>query len=171
MKMIGLMMIFAGCASCGCLLVTQYKKRLAEIFALIDAFEQIKGDIDYRLTPLPEACIHVSKGCKADIGHLFQNFGEMLENKTSMDIESSWQQVLRREKYRYHLTKSDYDILETFGEMRSYNDKLMQKKELEWLIDKLRSVSEELQKEEEKTQKLYTGIGILGGACICILLI
>ena len=170
MKTVGLLMIFMGCAGAGYILDMKYRMRLKELAALIYSFEQLKGDIDYRLTPLPEACIHVAGSSRVGVGHIFRNFGMALESRRGVDTSLMWQEAVDKEKHRYHLNKEDYEILYEFGHLSGYLDKEMQKNQIELVLRKLKDlvVKEELNKE--KTSKLYTGMGLLIGACICILL-
>lgn len=171
MKMIGLLLIFVGCTAVGYLLDYKYRIRLKELSAIIDTFEQLKGDIDYRLTPLPEACMHVAGSSKYGVGHIFRNFGIALENRMGTNTEEMWQEAVEKEKYRFNLTAEDYEVLYEFGHMSGYLDKEMQKNQVEMVLRKLKALQTKGETNKEKTSKLYTGMGILVGACLCILLI
>lgn len=164
-------MVFLGCAMIGFIMDLKNKKRLKELDAIIQSFEQLKGDIDYRLTPLPEACIHVAGGSQQGVGHIFRNFGMGLEQRRSTDTGMLWREAIEKERHRYSLQQDDYDILYDFGQLSGCLDKEMQKKQIELLLMKLREVVTYQQANKEKTSKLYTGMGILIGACLCILLI
>lgn len=171
MKLLGLVMIFIGCSGAGYILDMKYRMRLKELAALIDTFEQLKGDIDYRLTPLPEACIHVAGSSRYGIGHMFRNFGIALEYRIGTDTEKIWKEAVVKEKHRYHFKEEDYEILYEFGQLSGYLDKEMQKNQIERVLQKLRNVAAKGEMNKEKSSKLYTGMGILIGACLCILLI
>ncbi|MGL4799638.1 MAG: hypothetical protein ACRCWY_09640 [Cellulosilyticaceae bacterium] len=171
MKLLGLLMVLIGCSSAGYLLDLKYRLRLKELTAFIHSFEQLKGDIDYRLTPLPEACIHVASNSKHGTGHVFRHFGMALEERTGVHTEHIWRQVIKKEKHRYHLKEEDYDVLYEFGHLSGFLDKEMQKNQIELVLRDLKRLVTKGEEEKEKTTKLYTGMGILIGACLCILLI
>lgn len=171
MKLLGLMMIFVGCAFVGFLMDAKNKKRLKELEALVQSFEQLKGDIDYRLTPLPEACIHIAGSSGQGVGHIFRNFGMSLDERKCTDTGGLWREAIEKEKHRYSLQQEDYEVLYGFGRQSGYMDKEMQKKQIEFVLIRLRELVAYAQANKEKSSKLYTGMGILIGACLCILLI
>lgn len=171
MKIIGLILIFIGCTGVGYILDMKHRMRLKEIAALIYSFEQLKGEIDYRLTPLPEACMHVARTSRLGVGHIFENFGKALEARSNVDTCKMWEEAIDKEKHRYHLMKEDYDILYEFGQLSGYLDKAMQKSQIEFVLIKLKDLAIKGELNKEKTSKLYTGMGLLIGACLCILLI
>ncbi len=164
-------MIFLGCSAVGYVLDAQYRLRLKELNAWIDSFEQLKGDIDYRLTPLPEACLHVAKHSQCGVGAVFECFGRALAERKVADTEVMWRDAIDKHKHLYHFDKGDYEMLYTFGYLPSYMDKTMQNNQIEGMLKKLRYLETKARTEQEKTSKLYTGMGVLIGACLSILLI
>lgn len=171
MKWIGLVMIFSGCTLFGMMMDMKYKMRIKELWAFIHAFERLKGEINYRLTPLAEGCLSVSNHANQGIGHVFRNFGIDLENRVSMDTQQLWREAIAKESHRYHLKEEDYEMLYEFGQNIGYLDKTMQETHLDLLLGKLRGSVQKAEGEQEKSSKLSTGLSMLLGACICILLI
>ena len=171
MKLLGLMLIFVGCTGAGYILDMKNKLRLKELAALINTLEQLKGDIDYRLTPLPESCLHLALTSRYVIGRIFYNFGTALEARRDIDTDKMWQEAVNQEKYRYHLFKEDYEIIYEFGHLSGFSDKEMQTNQIEWVLCKLKAITQKGEENKEKISKFYTGMGFLIGACICILLI
>lgn len=171
LKLMGVLMVFAGCSLTGIVLDFKYRKRIKELENFIYAFEYLKGEIDYRLTPLEEACYLVGGETKHDIGKVFITFSKLLGERTANTGSSLWKEALEREKYKYDLTAEDYSILEEFGRGIGQMDKKMQQANINLIQGKLKMTLDLALKEHEKTGKLRTGMGILVGACISILII
>lgn len=171
LKMMGILMIFTGCSLTGICIDLKYRKRIKELEYLIYAFEYLKGEINYRLTPLNEACFRVGKDCRHEIGQIFITFSKLLAAKSAEDGSALWQQALQKEKNRYHLNDEDYALIGEFGRGLGHMDKKMQQGNIEMMQEKLKMTLNLAQKEQEKSGKLRTGMGILVGACISILII
>ncbi|MDF2596836.1 MAG: hypothetical protein K0R69_3177 [Clostridia bacterium] len=170
MKALGIVMVFVSCSMCGFIIDWNENKRIKELEKFIYAFELLKAEIDYRLTPLQEACLYVASLSKAGIRSVFEKFVEALESKVCIDLNEMWQSALESNKLHFHLKQQDYDLLLTFSNACGYLDKNMQKKNIDMLIQKLQ---EELLLSKSKYQrntKLNKYLGILIGACISIFL-
>ncbi|MEG0578366.1 MAG: stage III sporulation protein AB [Niameybacter sp.] len=171
LKVIGMMMVFAGCSWSGIYLDLKYRKRIKELENLIYAFEYLKGEINYRLTPLHEACLRVGIDSRHEIGQLFICFAKLLRGKHSVDGNVLWQEAIKKERYRYHLNNEDYQLLSEFGRGLGHMDKEMQQGNIDLMQNKLKLTLDLALKEQERSSKLRTGMGILVGACLCILII
>lgn len=171
LKFIGILMVFTGCSLTGILMDLNYRKRMKELENFIYAFEYLKGEIDYRLTPLQEACERVGIETGHEIGKVFITFSRRLGERTALTGSTLWKEALESEKYRYHLLEEDYSILEEFGRGIGQMDKKMQQATINLIQDKLKMALDLALKEHERTGKLKTGMGILVGACISILII
>ena len=101
LKLMGVVMVFAGCSLTGIFLDFKYRKRIKELENFIYAFEYLKGEIDYRLTPLQEACLRVGVETKHEIGKVFVTFSKLLGERTASTGSDLWKEALEREKYRY----------------------------------------------------------------------
>ncbi|WP_082238836.1 stage III sporulation protein AB [Niameybacter massiliensis] len=171
LKIMGILMIFTGCSLTGICIDMRYRKRIKELEYLIYAFEYLKGEINYRLTPLHEACFRVGKDCRHEIGQIFITFSTLLQARNAEDGGALWRQALENEKHRYHLNDEDYELIYEFGRGLGHVDKQMQQGNIEMMQEKLKMTLNMAQKEQEKSGKLRTGMGILIGACISILII
>ncbi len=171
MKLIGIMMVFLGCTLVGVMLDNGSKLRIKELRAFIRGFESIKGEIEYHLTPLSEACLHISESMGEGINEVFHSFGKALEQRRSLDTEQLWQDALKEYETSYHLKKEDYELLEPFGRRIGELDKVMQQKDITYIIERLTSKVVQLEAHAEKTSKMTIQLSMLLGACLSLLLI
>lgn len=171
MKMMGLVMIFIGCVAIGYVMDYRYKLRIKQLLALIDAFDYVKSEIDYHLTPLAEVCYKVADKSKYRVGDIFYVFAEQLERRERTNLKEMWEEALESEKSRYVLLDEDYQVIATFGEMTIHLDKNTQVNHIKQMLGKLEEKTKKLEEEKENKSKLHTGMGILVGLCLCLLLI
>lgn len=171
MKWIGLIAIFIGCSLVGYLMDYLYRKRIKELQALSEAFAYLKSEVDYFLTPLGEACYKTSQQAKENVGVLFEAFGKSLDEKQETNLKTMWEAILQKHKKDYALQKEDYEVLEHFGALVVAYDKQTQVYRILQLINQLEKRYEQLEKEQANKSKLYTGMGMLVGACLCLIII
>ena len=146
-------------------------RRIKELEKFIYAFEILKAEIDYRLTPLEEAARYAGKMTIEGIRKVFEGFAKSLGAKTTANLEMMWEEALKENKRYFHFTQKDYELIYEFSYACGYLDKNMQKKNIDMLIKKLQEEVAFSKKKYEKTTKLNKYLGVLIGACISIFLI
>lgn len=171
MKILGITIILLACTAMGFYIDSWQKERVRQLEELIYAFEILKGEIDYRLTPMIEACDAVSQMTSRSIGGLFDSFKQCLKDRRADNIRQMWEQSIEENKASLHLIEEDYVVLGEFGNIVGHLDKEMQKRNIELLLTKLVRVKDEAKEKYDRTSKMYKGLGILVGACISIVLI
>ncbi|MDF2613638.1 MAG: hypothetical protein K0S71_1424 [Clostridia bacterium] len=171
MKLLGIIVAFISCSMCGFIIDWNESKRIKELEKFIYAFEILKAEIDYRLTPLHEAAIYASKVTIEGVKRVFEAFASELENKTTTDLNKMWEISLNTNKGYFHLNKEDYTLLYEFSNTCGYLDKNMQKKNIDMLVRKLQEELTQSKHKHQKNAKLTKYLGVLVGACISIFLI
>ena len=164
-------LIFVVCSLIGIWVDEDQRKRIKELERFEYLFGLLKGEIDYQLTPLKEACFQVSERESQELGGIFAHFAKQLEAKESADLNMMWKQSLEAYKGKLYLKTSDYEILETFSQACGYLDKNMQKRNLDYVIEKIEHERKLSQEKYERCSKLNKSLGIILGAVIVILLI
>lgn len=171
MRGIVLGIIFLLCSLAGVWIDEDQRKRIKELESFVYLFELLKGEIDYQLTPLKEACMQISQRDHQGIGKIFMQFAKRLETKESADLNDMWKQSLEDYRGKLYLKETDYEILESFSQACGYLDKNMQKRNLDYVIEKLDHERKVSQEKYERCSKLNKSLGVLIGAAIVIFLI
>ncbi len=172
MKLLAIACVFCGCILGGFWLDGDQKKRINELEKFAFIFELLKAEIDYRLTPLREACRIVGKrGNHEYIEKVMLYFSEKLEAKESVQIEEMWQEALASQKNNLHLNREDYKKLDSFGSACGYLDKNMEKRNIEMVLACLNKQTSEAKEKYERTSKLNRSLGVLVGLGISIFLL
>lgn len=170
MKTVGLGMVFIICSLFGLWVDLDERKRIKELETLIYLFERLKGEIDYQLTPLREACIQITKSKGEGVHLIFLSFAEELQSEQG-NLQIMWQKALDKNKPYLHLNKEDYEIISTFGSNSVYLDKNMEKRNLEMVIERLEECYKEAKAKYKKCSKLNRSLGVLIGGALVIFLI
>lgn len=171
MKVIGLILIFSCCTLMGVWLDEDQRRRLKELEKFIYLFELLKGEIDYQLTPLQQACEHICQYETGKVRQVFLSFSQQLAAKKSVAVEKMWQEALVSQENQLHLKDEDYRLLREFGNCCGYLDKAMQTRNLEMVLEKLRHQQGLLEKKYEKSVRLNRSLGMLVGGALVIFLI
>ena len=171
LKILGVLMVLTGCSLGGILIDLHYRKRVKELEEFIYALECLKGEISYKLSPLQEASALIGQQMKHGIGEIFTTFSEYLNEKCVDDVYTLWQKALASSAGQLHFNEDDYTKLTEFGRGLGYLDKQMQQVNIDLYLSKFKNILDKALSEQEKSSKLRTGMGILIGACISILII
>ncbi len=171
MNLLGVCLIFAACTLAGFAYDSYEAKRVLQLEQLLMGFEVIKGEIDYQLTPLAEALEVASDMTEHGVEELFITFSRKLAACRETDAKKMWLDSIDETKEGLSLKEEDYKVLSSFGNATGYLDKEFQKKNIEWMLERLSQKKALAQSEHEKKSKLYKGLGILVGLSLGIVLI
>ena len=86
-KLLGTAMIVLGSGSAGFGFARAVRAQLRQLNALLAALEAMKGEIEYRLTPLPELFAALGEGTEPVTAAFFRGCAAMMEadNESSME--------------------------------------------------------------------------------------
>lgn len=172
MKLLAIGLVLIGCILGGIWLDEDQKKRIEELGKFIYLFELLKAEIDYRLTPLKEACLIVGKRTNnKSIDAVMISFAKSLEDKESVRVEEMWKNAINAQKQAFHLQAEDYKLLYSFGGACGYLDKNMEKRNIEMVLEQLRQSTKEAKEKYQKTSKLNRSLGVLVGLGLSIFLL
>ena len=172
MKLFAIALVFIGCIVGGFWLDEDQKKRIQELEKFMYLFELLKAEIDYRLTPLKEACLIVGKRTNnKGIEAVMLNFSQSLEARESVHLEEMWVNAINTRKKAFHLQTEDYALLYSFGGACGYLDKNMEKRNIEMVLEALKAQTHAVKEKYERTSKLNKSLGLLIGLGISIFLL
>jgi len=171
MKILGIVIVFISCSLCGFIIDFNEGKRIKELEKFIYAFEILKAEIDYRLTPLQEAAMYAGRLTIEGVKKVFETFASAIGHKNTTDLNEMWQGSLKSNKHYFHLREQDYELLYEFSNACGYLDKNMQKQNIDMLIRKLQAELTQSKEKYQKNTKLNKYLGVLIGASIGIFLI
>lgn len=168
MKGLGAILILAGCGSFALSVAVSYRRELRRLGILRQALRQMRWELEYRLTPLPELCRNGGRDCSGVIRTFFWNLARELDAHSEPEVGGC---VYRAMESSRGLSPGIRRILRQMGRSLGRYD-------LSGQIQGLRGVEEacalEIQRlEAERTDRLrtYETLSLCAGAALVIVLI
>ena len=87
LKLMGAILILAGCGGYGIMMAMNHRKEVAALHQLAKVMEEMICELEYRLTPLPELCRKVAAQRTGFTGQLFANLAKELDAQVSPDVQ------------------------------------------------------------------------------------
>ena len=167
-KIIGAVMIIAGCGALGILIAAGKIREENYLRNLISIFDYMISDLRYRLTPLPELCRYASREKKCGASAFFQNLADELESQIAPDVSCCVSASISKTP---RIPSSAEKILYSMGTTLGRFDLDGQIEALQ--ASKLECLRILSQLENNKAERLrnYQTLGLCTGAALAILFI
>ena len=94
-KMIGALLIMAGCGGIGFALCLNHKRQEEALTQLIHSLQWIQCELNYRMTPLPDLCRGASCVAKGIVGQFYKILALELEQQMTPDVLTCMQAAIR----------------------------------------------------------------------------
>ena len=166
-KLLGAILIVAGCGGVGLYLAATYKKEEKSLQQLIRAFSIMENELEYRLTQLPDLCRLAAEACGGCVGVFLKELQIELEGQISANAETSVLSVLNR---KMDMSRKTKELLLCWAHSLGKYDVQGQIKG----ITQTRSLVEEelqiLKSDKEVKLRNYRTFGFCAGAALAVLL-
>ena len=168
LKVIGAVMILAGCGGFGFHIVLSHRQQIVELKQLLAALDYISCELNYHLTPLPELCRRVAARCNGTIQRAFDLLGKEMDNQISPNVEKCMKSVLRGIEYAPFATKQCLQIL---GHSLGYFELNGQLKGIESVRAECQQQLQQLSQNDKLRMRSCQTLALCAGAAIVILFI
>ena len=149
----------------------RYGRRVRELEQLRGLLGMLASEIDYGLTPLPEAFGRVGRlGEGGAVRRLFERTALAVTEDSPESFREAWQRVRGEEATALALTKPDDEILEELGWALGSSDREDQLRHLQLATERLGMALSEAQRVAVKNVPLSRSLGLLGGILVALLL-
>lgn len=145
--------------------------RIEDLRSMKKALTMLKSEILYAISPLPDALRNISIRVDRPAKDILLECSEELRKKKGQNANTIWSRAIENHKSQTYFEKPDLEAFFAFGQTLGYLDKQMQIQNIEITLEYLSHEIEVLREKQEKNQKLYQSLGILGGLLIAIVLI
>lgn len=163
----GFILVVSGASAAG-IFMSHSVQRKAEICTeLISALEFMRGEIEFRLTPLGEICNHLGLVCKKPLGQVFSFVADAL--KSAPGRPSGVQ--MRRALQRQPLPEEAKVVLTELFDSCGKQDVLSQLRAIDLAERRMQLTLDVLQKEKNERCRTYRMIGICAGLAVAVILI
>jgi len=157
--------------SIGQLKAKTYDNRVYHLQELITTLKILESEMKYRLDPLPDLFLRVSKikaGMSAD---LLKTAGLLLKNQSTQDLPDCWKEAVEMSYLESALNKEDKRIITDLGIELGKTDMESQSGMFQRTFSMLEAQTAEAIEEKKTKGKMYKSLGSAIGVLIVILLI
>lgn len=171
LKLFGAILVLVGSSGYGIRLYLDLRDAISHLRHfkwLLDAFS---SEIGYRRLSLPECCKAVCGGCEEPFKTILQETSHSYETDGRCEFAVCFRQKAENGLEKCSLSSEEKDLIKgTFEEMAIYDLEM----QLSLLESKKRQLDKYLKKREteiEEKKKVYTGLGVMVGLLLILILI
>lgn len=148
-----------------------YKRRTDDLRTLKKALILLRGEINYSLSPMPEALEDISTRFDHEIADFFKSIAEELNLNLGKTLTEVWKKNAEEILKRTYLSQLDIKNIMMFSENIGYLDKEMQNNNINLLLEQIDEEIKLSMENDTKYNRLYRSLGVLGGILVIVLLI
>ena len=167
-KWIGAVLIVAGCGGFGLSLRVEHTRQEKSLRKLIGLLDYMACELQYRMTPLPELCIQVSREADGPLRQIFEKLSELLYSSTTPDVSEA---MMRSLSAYSPLPDRTRDNLLLLGRSMGRFDLTGQLESLESVRTSCRRDLDGFTANRQVRLRNYQTLGLCAGAALAIILI
>lgn len=165
-----ILIILAGVAI-GQLKAKTYDNRVYHLQELITTLKVLESEMKYRMDPLPDLLIRVSKIKEGMSAALLESAGLLLSSRNAFDLPACWQEAVETAYMESALNKEDRRILTDLGIELGKTDMTNQSGMFQRTVSLLEAQAAEAAEERKTKGKMYKSLGAAMGVLIVIVLV
>ncbi|WP_349407745.1 stage III sporulation protein SpoIIIAB [Pseudalkalibacillus sp. SCS-8] len=170
MNMIGALCIILATTWAGFEWAKRMQERPRQLRQLKVALQSLEAEIVFGMTPLYDACIHLSKQMKEPLSLFFEQMANRLYTGRST-VQVAWEESLEVFQKHTALQKGEIEVLKQFGSTLGRHDREHQQKQIRLTIVHLEREEREAEEVQRRYETMVKSLGFLTGLLIVILLI
>ncbi len=170
-KIIGMVVVFCTVSFAGIYYGNLDGFRIADLLEMKKALAILKSEIEFAMTPLPEALLNIGQRTKKPISGIFLALEEFIHLRRNESICDLWEESLLQHEKQSYFTKEDITQLTLFGKTLGYLDKNMQIHNISMATDYINSKITLLNQTRYKNKRLFQSLGVLGGLLLVVIFI
>lgn len=167
-KVIGAVLIFAGCGSFGYKVARAHMRELNTLRQLASLLDYMGCELQYRATPLPDLCRQAAGEAEGSLQKVFLTLSHALEDRLSPNVADCMDNALQNAG---DLPSKSKDALAQLGSSFGRFDIDGQLKGLEAVRQSCRTMIDELERDKDTRLRGYQTLGLCAGAALAILFI
>jgi len=170
-RLLAAALILYGSAGFSFKLCQEMRTRIRHIGQLQELFRLMQSEISYNRAAFPEICLQVSKRTEQPYQAAMEEIYRKAYENCGTPIPVIWREVMERCMAPLPLKKEEREIILEFGGRLGFTDMEMQIGMLDKSRTQLERLYEQAKNAMENKEKVITGVGILGGLMLVIILI
>lgn len=170
-RILGAIFIIAGSTGIGFYYKQRFHTALWHLHYMKQVMERFISEIRYDKATLPECCRRVGERAQEPYGTAMLAVYEEMQKEFRGDFSGNWKKMMGKAVKDLPLTAEEKRPFLEFAENQGLTDNLMQIKILEQYKDMLDVHVKNREADLEKQGRMASGLGIMGGLLLTILLV
>lgn len=173
-KLLGAVFIIGATSMYGYSLTKELQCRIDTLKQLKRTFLLLKSEIRYSASTLPEAFMRVGEKCgtkEALVRDFFWGVGKGMRREDPPEFQALWEQEGLALAKEAHLDGRDVDKLSAAAQGLGYLDEIQQLGNIDLYVETLEEDIKELSEKYKAASRMYTGLGIMSGLFLTIILL
>ncbi len=169
-RWLGMILIGGAAASVGFGAALRIRKTTTQLRQLSSAFEVMRCELQYAMTPLPQLCQVVCKTSKGAIQTLFDHLGQILSEDAACDTSRAMARAIEQSKSLCLPDEIVFALLE-LGQTLGQFDLDGQVSMLEMSQKRVKICLERYEQDQSQRCRSYQTLGLCTGAALIILML
>lgn len=169
LKLLGSILVVAACSAVGFGFAANIRTQASQLEQLAGALEYMKNEITYRLTPLPELFVLLSKTMDHTVGAFFGRCAQHLEADRSASIQHVFRHAMQQTQLQLP-PGANQALLELSLSLGTF-DATGQVSAIELAATRLRQEFQALQARRRERCRSYETIGVCAGLALAVILL
>lgn len=163
---LGALLLFCGCGWLGWALGRQGKDRARLLRQFIGVLEQLRREMSFRLTPLPELFHRLAQNGEEPLSGFLERCARCA-GSLDAPFQTGWNAAVR--ELEPELGKEAVESLCRLGSGLGRCDGAREQEGLACSIEELRAIHARVEEAARREERLYRSLGLTGGALLVIL--
>ena len=170
-RIVGAVLVIAGCTAIGFFYKERFCEGLAHLRSMQQILELFMSEIRYGKATLPECCGSIAPKAVSPYGEGLMQIWEDMKSPEGLGFVENWNLHMGRATEKVPVTKQEKEMFLGFAACLGLSDNQMQVRAIEQYRDMLASAIKLREAELEKQSRLATGLGIMSGLLLAVILI
>jgi stage III sporulation protein AB len=170
-KWLGAFMIIGSTTYLSWQVASRYARRPLELRELQTALALMQTEVEYGMTPLPQALLAATRGTGDRIGSIFRRTADYLAAGTGITAGEAMQVALVETKDETALTENDQAVLLALGSVLGSSGRHDQVRHLRLAMERLAGEESRALADRDRYEKVARYLGPLSGAALVLILL
>ena len=166
-RWLGFILVVSGGAATGIFMARSVRRKLEVCRELISALELMRGEIEFRLTPLGEICKQLGEVCKKPLGPVFSQIADDFISAPGRPSGVQMRRALQGQPLPEEPKAVLTELFDSFGKQDVY----AQLRAIDLAERRIQLTLDELQGEKKERCQIYRMIGVCTGLAVAVILI
>ena len=171
LRLFGAILIFSGCTALGIFYRTRYYESIRLLKTMEKILDLFISEVRYGKSTLHECLFMIAEKTEEPFRGTMLSVGKLLQKEDGRDFSACWEEAFAVLLQKLPLTKEEKESFLSFAKVKGLKDWQMQVRVMEGHRDAIKEARRIREQNVLQQGKLATGLGIMGGLFLIIVLL